>query len=330
LTATGISPTVSGEKDVKGVFMSRLWVPLALAALLPLISCQQKDAHSPLPAVVADAKSALVIMADLQLWSIAQDALTFKESIPIGEKLALLGQTEKLTQSGKERTFLHARRVSGSEGWVRSDFVVSNAILAVITTDDPVLYTAAGNTAATTETIPRMTVVAIHADTGGMSFIRITCYDTKAKMLLKGVYLRNEGVSSLSADVQSAILLQLAASSKNAKQREAFLSSAIKDYPESIFQPELREALSPQAPASSRIAVVAASGTMKVVGDAAKVFDAPDSAEGKVLATLPKGQAVEVEEKTTEAVTLGGQTAPWYRIREPSGWVFGAALGPGE
>jgi hypothetical protein len=309
--------------------MSRLWVPLALAALLSLISCQQKDAHSPVPAVVADAKSALAIIADLQLWAIAQDALTFMEYIPIGEKLALLGQTEKVTQSGKERTFLRVRRESGSEGWVRSDFVVSNAILAVITGDDPVLYTAAGNTAATTETIPRMTIVAIHSDTGGMSFIRITCYDAKAKMLLRSVYLRNEGVSSLPADVQSAILLQLAAASKNAKQRQAFISSAVKDYPDSIFQPELREALSPRAGAPSS-ALIAASGTMMVVGDAAKVFDAPDSVEGKLLATLPKGQTVEVVERTAESATLGGRTAPWYRIVEPSGWVFGAALGTGE
>jgi hypothetical protein len=329
LTAAGISPTVPGEKDVKEVIMSRRWVPLALAALLSLLSCQQKDARSPVPAVVADAKSALVIMADLQLWSIAQDSITFKEAIPIGEKLALLGQTEKVTQSGKERTFLRVRRESGSEGWVRSDFVVSNAILAVIATDDPVMYTAAGNTAATTETIPRMTIVAIHSDTGGMSFIRITCYDAKAKMLLKGVYLRNEGVSSLTADVQSAILLQLAASSKSAKQRTAFISSAIKDYPDSLFLPEMNEALSPHAKAAAP-ATISAEGTMKVVGDAATVFDAPDSAEGKVLATLPKGQAVEVVEMTVESVTLGGQTAPWYRIKAPSGWVFGAALGPGE
>ncbi len=217
----------------------------ALVALLPLLtalSCEQRHA-SPVPeAVVADARSAFVIIADLPLFALTSGTLTLKETIPIGEKLALLGQTEKIVQSGKEREFLKVRRASGNDGWVRSDFLVSRSILGVAT-DDVVIYSMPNNTAATTALIPRLTVLAIHSDTGGMSFIRVTGFDPAAKMLLKDVYLRNEGVSSKEEDVQPAILLKLAAASRNQKQRLAFLSSAIKDFPGSIFLPDLKDAL---------------------------------------------------------------------------------------
>ncbi len=226
-----------------------LFVPLALFS-----SCEQKAARTVPEATVADSKSAIVIVEDLPLWTLTQGTLALKETIPIGEKLAIIGPGQKAAQSGKERDFLNVRRASGSEGFLRADFVVSRAILAVITTDNAAIYSAAADTLATTESIPRLTIVAIHSDTGGMSFIRVTCFDPAAKLLRKGVYLRNEGVSARPSDVQAAILLQLAAGSRSITQQKAFLTSAITDYPESVFAPDLHAALDaltspPPAPA---------------------------------------------------------------------------------
>jgi len=215
----------------------------AFFMLFALLSCEQKPARTVPAATVADSKSALVIVGDQPLWTLTQGTMTLKETIPIGERLVLTGPAQKVTQAGKERDFLNVRRDSGSEGWVRADFVVSRSILAVIATDNAVIYSAPSNTAATTESIPRMTIVAIHSDTAGMSFIRVSCFDPAAKVLRRNVYLRNEGVSARPFDVQSAILLQLAAGSKNVKQQKAFLSSAIQDYPDSVFAPELQSAL---------------------------------------------------------------------------------------
>jgi hypothetical protein len=169
--------------------------------------------------------------------------LALRETIPIGEKLAIIGPEQKAAQTGKERDFLNVRRVSGSEGFVRADFAISRSILAVITTDSAAIYSAAANTMATTDSVPRSTIVAIHSDSGGMSFIRVTCFDAAAKVLRKDVYLRNEGVSARPSDVQAAILLQLAAGSKSITQQKAFLTSAITDYPDSVFGPDLHAAL---------------------------------------------------------------------------------------
>jgi hypothetical protein len=219
-------------------------VPVALFVLLAFLSCtKEPDRKMPL-SVVADAKSAFAIVDGLPFWSLlSSGTLVSRESLPIGEKVSLLGQTAKYTLAGKERDYAQAKRESGSTGWVRADFVVSRAILAVVTTDNAVIYSVPNNTAATTETIALLTIVAVHADTGGMRFIRVTCYDEGAKALLRGVYLRNEGVSSNPDDVQGAILLKLAAASKSSRQKKAFLTSAIKDHPASLFLPQLTAAL---------------------------------------------------------------------------------------
>lgn len=310
--------------------MRRALLPAALLALLPLLCCQPKPERPVPQSVVADAKSAFVIMADLPLYSLERGALVLRATLPIGEKLAVLGQATKAFQAGKERDFVPVRRDSGTEGWVRADLVISKSILAVVTTDTATIYESPNNTASTTTTIPRLSIVAIASETGGMTFIKVTGFDAAAKILLRNVYLRNEGVSSHPDDVQAAILLQLAAASKNAAQQHAFLTTAIKDHPGSLFMPELTAALAAltaprPAPVTQR-ATEPATGVMVTQDDGVSVYDAPDDQTGKLLTTLPRGQNVDVLEKTTDTFVIGGSSAPWFRIREPAGWVFGASL----
>ena len=234
----------------------------ALCTALTLISCQQKPEHTGPQAIVADGKSAIVIVSDLPLWTLASGALAAtRETIPIGEKVAILGPSQKFTVSGKERDYLHVKRDAGSEGWVRADQVESRAILAVIAEDEAVIYSAEANSAATTESIPRMTIVAIHTESAGMPFIHVTGFDPTAKIMLRNVILRNEGVSAKPEDVQAAILLQLAAASKVPRQQKAFLTSAIKDYPDSFFQQDLQAALQAlTAPPAAPVAPTSGSG----------------------------------------------------------------------
>ena len=311
--------------------MSRALLLAALSGFLLLLSCQPNTAHEVPQAVVADSHSAFSVVPDLPVWTLADGVLTQKETVIIGEKLALLGRTTKVTQGGRERELAQVRRPSGSEGWVRADAVVPRSILSVVITDDAVIYTVPHNTAATTASIPRMTVVAVHAETGGMTFIKVTGYDASAKLLLKAVWLRNEGVSSKPADVQAAILLQLAAASKSPKQQQAFLRTAIKDYPDSIFLPELTAAASGKplaagTPLSAPLPTVPAPGTMTAASDGVKVYDTPDEKTGRVTTTLTAGQKVETVEKTADDPAGSDPTASWYRIRDPAGWVKAALL----
>ncbi len=218
-----------------------LFLCSAIASALLLLSCQKNQSTALPPAAIADSKSCFSL-TDITFWDLSGTTLTQKGSVQVGEKLALLGQSRHVTMGGKERDLLRARRDTGAEGWVRGDYVISNAILAV-TTADAVIYSVPRNTAATTDSIPRMTVLAIHSDSGGMPFIHVSFYDPQQSTVRNDVYLRNEGVSARPDDVQAAILLQLAAESNNQRQREAFLTSGIKDYPGSLFLPQLQDAL---------------------------------------------------------------------------------------
>jgi hypothetical protein len=219
-----------------------LFFASAIASALLLLSCQKSQPPAAPVAAIADSKSCLSVVPDLTLWDFSATTLTRKGTVQIGEKLALLGQTRKATVNGTERDFLKVRQDTGAEGWVRADSVVSNAILAV-TTSEVVIYSVPRNTAATTATVARMTVLAIHSDSGGMPFIRVSFYNAQGKPSVTEAWLRNEAVSARPDDVQAAILLQLASQSKSAKQQEAFLSSGIKDYPQSLFLPQLQQAL---------------------------------------------------------------------------------------
>jgi hypothetical protein len=271
-----------------------LFFASAVASILLLLSCQKSQTPQPPAAAIADSKSCFSLVPDLTLWDIAGTSLTQKGSVQIGEKLVLLGQTRHATLNGKERDLLKVRQDSGSEGWLSADSVVSNAILAV-TTSDTVIYSVPRNTAATPINIPRMTVLAIHSDSGGMPFIRVSYYDPMGKDGLKEVYLRNEGVSARPDDVQAALLLQLAAASKSPKQQEAFLTSGITDYPGSLFLPQLQAALDTlRAPPAPPAQPAAASAMPPLGGQAASAngtqTQAPSGA-APAQAPAPQGQA---------------------------------------
>ncbi|MGO9409124.1 MAG: hypothetical protein ACLQCB_00080 [Spirochaetia bacterium] len=214
----------------------------AIASALLLLSCQKSQTPQMPAAAVADSKSGFCLVPDVSLWEISGTSLTRKGSVQIGEKLVLLGQARHVALNGKDRDLLKVRQDTGTEGWVRADYVVSNAILAV-TTSDAVIYSVPRNTAASPVSIPRMTVLGIHSDSAGLPFIHVSFNDPTQKGGLKEVYLRNEGVSARPDDVQAALLLQLAAASSSPKQQEAFLTSGAKDYPGSIFLPQLQAAL---------------------------------------------------------------------------------------
>jgi len=217
-----------------------LFVPLL--ALLALVSCRPAPPRVIAPEVVADAKSAFIIVDSLPLYTLAGNALTYREAVPLGEKLSLSGKTAIVTQAGRNRDFHEVKRLSGTTGWVRADQVASHAILSAVTAAEAQLYVRPSEGALAGTALPRATLMAIDIDTAGTVFLKVTAYDVRAKMLLRDVYIKNEGVSSRFADVEPAILLRLAAASSSLTQRNAFLSSGIKDYPDSAFIEDLKAA----------------------------------------------------------------------------------------
>jgi hypothetical protein len=311
----------------------RRFALMCVAAGLVFVSCQ-KTATAPAPgaaALVADARTGLVIRAGEGLWDIQDGAAKWSSALLLGEKLSLTGKTGKAAPAGgQERDYVEVKRESGASGWARQDYVISKCALCVVSGDDAIVYSEPKNTAATAVNVPKLTIVAVHADGGVSPYVRITWFDPASLVLSRSVYVREDALSRKPDDVQSIILLQIAQASKNPKQQQALLESARKDYPGSVFITQIEDALAAVSVPEAAKATEKFFATLVSVDDKVNVRSAPDETGGSVVTQLAKGQKVEVEEQTKESFTIDGQTAQWYRIKDPAGWVFGAWLAPEE
>ncbi len=84
-------------------------------------------------------------------------------------------------------------------------------------------------------------------------------------------------------------------------------------------------ALNPVLPAPEKKAVPA-SGFYLVNDDKVNVRGTPDEKNGAIVVQVNKGLRVEVLEVTDQMYTIDGALGYWYRLKEPSGWVFGSFL----
>jgi hypothetical protein len=279
--------------------------------------------------LITDAESGFCILDNLTLWDISSGVSKSISGCMIGEKLVLLGQTTQIVQTGAKRDLVHVRQSSGIEGWARAEYVISDSVLAVIVDDEAAVLVNPGPQADTGRLLPRMTIIAIHKDSAATAFLHVSGVEPSSGRLDKSVYLRNSGVSSLIGDVKSAILYQVASRTENPKKRAAFLTSALSDYPRSRFTADIRQALvATQEPLAEEIPTEKFEAVFTTNDDGINVLSVPDETEGSVVAALQKGRTVESVERTTQSYIIGSLSAPWYRIKNPEGWVFGISLSP--
>jgi hypothetical protein len=305
-------------------------IAIGFCLLVVLAGCGQSGGTaSGTGAQRVDKNVAYAILADTPLWDISADKkLTWKASLQLGEKVQLLGQTMQATQNDRAQDFVKVKRAKGDDGWAPLELVIPQSIPGVVVADRSVVYTDSANTAASGATLPRMSVVAvIGGKAAGQPFTKFTAWDAASRAYHKEQYLRSEDVSTSEADVQSAILLQLAAASKDPVQKEAFLKAAAKDYTGSVFAGVVADTLAAMQgkPAGSTVASESASGTRTASADNVNVRSSPDTTSS-VVGTLSSGTRVRVLDRTVDESTIDGRTERWYRIEEPAGWVFGGYL----
>jgi hypothetical protein len=277
--------------------------------------------------LITDRESGFCIMDNLTLWGMSSGTPKFLTGIPIGDKLALLGQNARIVQGGAPRELVRVRLSSDVEGWVRTEYVIADSVLAVTVDDEVAVYSRPIAQAFSEKSLPRMTLLAIYKSSAAMNFIRVSCIEQAGGTLTRGIYLKNSGVSSLIDDVKSAILFKIASRTENQRKRAAFLTSALSDYPRSKFAEEIRQSLAiTREPASVEIPTESLTATFVTADDSVNVLSIPDEAAGAIVATIPKGRTVEVMEKTRQSYSIGALSAPWYRIKDPEGWVFGVSL----
>ena len=273
---------------------------------------------------------AFVIMNDLPLYQEQGGALKWKESLVIGDKVTLLGRTYKFKIEGNEREYIKLRSPAGTEGWSRIQYIVPKAQLAVVKSEKATVYSEPRDVKMTSKTVSQMTIVAALQDGSTPAFAKVVCYDSyQDKYYTDPIFLSKDDLSFADADINAIILYTTALSTKDKGLRAKFLGNIEKNYSASVFFDKIRAALVPSDAAATKAAVPYVANFV-VNDDRVNVRAQPDEVSGQVIGQLNKGAAVQTVESTAQSYSLGGQTAPWYHIKEPAGWVFGSFLTPVE
>jgi hypothetical protein len=278
---------------------------------------------------------AFVILNNLPLYQEQGGSLKWKENLTIGDKVQVKGGVQKKKVEGKERDYLRVKAPSGSEGFVRAQYVAAKATLAVVRAEKATVYSEPRDVKITTKSVSNMTIVATFQDGSTSSFSKIICYDAAQDAYFTDpVYVAIEDLSFADADVNATILYATAAASKNKEIKSNLFKVIQKRYASSIFFDKIQAALTPgaasdAAPAAAKQTSTAA-GSFTVNDDKVNVRAQPDETGGQVLTQLSKGQIVEVLEQTTQTYVVGGVSDHWYRIANPAGWVFGGFLDSAE
>jgi hypothetical protein len=192
--------------------------------------------------------SSVCIRDNVDLWDLSNGQLTRKGGVDVGERLALLGQKTRAVISQKARELVFVRSASGQEGWIRSDSIAPNSILAVVVVDSIIVYSQPRLSAPTDRTLPFMTLLAISRPTAASLFVSVSCWDEETGTSFSGAFIRNTGISSWIGNVESVILYRIASRTESKAKRTALLSSALADYPGSAFVEVIQEAIQAPAP----------------------------------------------------------------------------------
>jgi hypothetical protein len=272
---------------------------------------------------------ALVIMNQLGLYTESGGNLTLKEGLVIGDRLTIQSPVRKFKIDKTDKEFIKVKAPSGVEGWVRAPYALAKVSLAVVQADAATVYSQPRDVSVTAKTISNMTVVAVFQDGSNAQWCKVNCYDAAQNVYYTeadNVFVPREELSFADADLNAVIIYTTAAASKNKDIRANLLKVIEKKYSSTMFLEKIRAALAPAAAGSASKPTVAASGRYLVNDDNVNVRAAPDEVGGAVVGKLGKGAEVEVVEATAQSYAIAGLNAPWYRIKEPAGWVYGSFL----
>lgn len=289
---------------------------MALVLTLPLFS-------APL---TAGATEAFVLLNNAALFkekSLGQ--LEWLENLTVGDKLSVVSGVIKAKYNGAEREYYKVKTPGGKEGFVRTIFLGIGGTLGVVKVESSFVYSEPRDVKITDRTLLRGQIVVVLKEGATDQFIQVVGYDEAKDSAFTSAFVAKEEVSINDVDANAVILLAVAKAQKNVTLKKNLLTVASTKYSTSVFMDLINAQLNALNPnRASKPAV----GTFLVNDKDVNVRDLPNEKASKVVKALEKGTQVTITEVTTESYTIDGQTAPWYRIAEPAGWVFGAFLSP--
>jgi len=142
---------------------------------------------------------------------------------------------------------------------------------------------------------------------------------------VKRATLPRKLLTTSSADVNLVVLWRLAALESDAGAKIALLNQALARYSSSSLAPVVQEKLDSLS-GKTVLATTEVSLIVSATADGTKVWPEPVEGKGTPVGELAVGQQVQVVEQSTEAQTVNGVSARWYKIADPVGWVFGGRV----
>lgn len=300
---------------------------LLVSALLAFAAAFAEPApYASASSFTAGPNEAMVILNGLGLYTENGGNLALKETLVIGDRLSLLNRTQKFKVDKTEREYIKVKSPSGTEGWVRSPYALSRVSLAVVKGDSSIVYSQPRDVSITSKTVSKMTIVAVFQDGSTPQFAKVNCYDVAQNIWYTeadNVFVPREDLSFADTDLSAVIMYDTALATKNKAIRTNLFKVIEKKYSNSVFFAEIQAALSPETAAKP---TNPATGFYVVNDNNVNVRNSPDEVNGSVVGSLNKGAEVEVVEVTGQSYTIGSLTGPWYHVKSPEGWVFGAFL----
>jgi hypothetical protein len=169
-------------------------------------------------------------------------------SMILGESV-ITGKTRRMTFSNREYDFIEVRRENKNEGYAINSQIAIGGRFAVVVEEKANLFSAPKTVNVTNTIISRKTVLVYFPETESGGFVEVKGIDCVSNAVIPdGRYMRLSSLSRTETDIQSSILLQTAqAMTKDyeAVAKEALLKSALQDYSDSVFYPEIRAAAIP-------------------------------------------------------------------------------------
>lgn len=312
------------------------WIVLgfAIAACSPQAGAPatQEDGATPAPITAVTDKEGYVLLHDLALWTEKDGVLVWSMNLALGDKVTLLEQTGTFKTEGstKDREFIKVKYDAEREGWVLPAYIAQDAKLGVVSADPAQIFSEPREIKVTANSLSAGTVVAVFNNGGAGEFLRVTGNDyTKNAFYGDKTFVMASDVTTTESDVNAMIFFTAASKAKSKEVKINMLTVAMNKYADSVFAPKIQAALD-EARGVVKKDSTPVSGSFIALDDKVAILDVPDEKLGKSVGALAQDTVVQVVEMTTQTYTVGGKTAPWYKIADPQGWVFGGSLTPAE
>ncbi len=234
------------------------------------------------------------------------------------EKVVFLEEEKELSNNNRKALYVKIRRASGDEGWANKNYVIPDALPAVVISEKATFYRQPDNLNPGTQYLVQGDLIAILNDAVANNFVKVVYANPVTSALIANQFLKGETVTTTSEDIEAAVLLFLALRENNRNRRNELLKNAAST-PSNIFSDKIQLEIQ-ISEAGFNQEVLTQNNQLEVLamGD---VLNAPMD-YGAVVGRVEPGKKVIALRKLTK------DSQVWYQIQDPSGFILADFLSP--